>query len=354
MTAARATFSISQASWRWWVTLLALVGASLYVYRTRDQIEPSVARFGGPAQGSTYSVVLNGPRPDSVVASLQFAVDSLLAAVDAQMSTYDSTSELSRLNRNTSPSPVAISAPLAEVLRQSIVVSQASGGAFDVTVGPLVDAWGFGPAGVLSRAPDSTALASLRARVGWQKLQLGGQSLTKTHPHLEIDLSAIAQGFTVDLVSALLLSRGEANHFVEVGGEVRARGRNAQGQPFRVGIEQPDVDRRRVRLVVGLADRALATSGNYRDFHDVDGVRYVHTIDPSTGRPVQHRLLAASVLHQQCSMADAWATALMVVGPERAWAMAEANGLDVLLLIAGPNGEVQERMTAGFNEAVVR
>ncbi|MBL0169498.1 MAG: FAD:protein FMN transferase [Gemmatimonadaceae bacterium] len=354
MTAARATFSISQASWRWWVMLFALVGASLYAYRTRERAGPTVARFGGPAQGSTYSVVLNGGRPDSVVSSLKSAVDSLLADVDAQMSTYDSASELSRLNRDTANTPVVLSAPLAEVMRQSIAVSQASGGAFDVTVGPLVDAWGFGPAGVLTRVPDSTMLDALRARVGWQKLRLEGESLTKGHPHLEIDLSAIAQGYTVDLISALLSARGEANHFVEVGGEVRARGRNAQGMPFRVGIEQPDVDRRSVRLVVGLADRALATSGNYRDFHDVDGVRYVHTIDPATGKPVRHRLLAASVLHQQCSLADAWATALMVVGPERAWAMAEANRLEVLLLVAGPNGEVQERMTAGFRAAVIR
>lgn len=354
MTAARATFGISQASWRWWVVLLALVGASLYAYRTRARIAPTAARFDGPAQGSTYSIVLNGPRPDSVVSALKTAVDSLLADVNTKMSTYDSASELSRLNRDTANAPVVLSAPVAEVIRQSIAVSQASDGAFDVTVGPLVNAWGFGPAGTLLRIPDDSTLASLRARVGWRMLHLDGPSLTKGHPHLEIDLSAIAQGYTVDLISALLVSRGERNHFVEVGGEVRARGRNVEGRPFRVGIEDPDENRRRVRLVVGLADRALATSGNYRDFHDVNGVRYAHTIDPATGKPVQHRLLAASVLHEQCSMADAWATALMVVGPERAWGMAEAQGLEVLLLIAGPNGEVQERMTAGFKAAVIR
>ncbi len=354
MTAARATFGLSQASWRWWVVLVALVGASMYAYRTRHGVTPTVASFGGPAQGSTYSVVLNGARPDSVIASLQTAVDSLLADVDSKMSTYDPQSELSRLNRDTLNAPVQLSAPLAEVMRQSIYVSRASGGAFDVTVGPLVNAWGFGPAGVPTRVPDDTMLAALRARVAWGKLRLDGQTLIKGHPHLEIDLSAIAQGYTVDLISALLVSRGEPNHFVEVGGEVRARGRNAEGRPFRVGIEEPEIDRRRVRLVVGLTDRALATSGNYRDFHDVGGVRYVHTIDPATGKPVRHRLLSASVLHERCSLADAWATALMVVGPERAWAMAEANGLEVLLLIAGENGNVQERMTAGFKASVMR
>ncbi|MEQ1693869.1 MAG: FAD:protein FMN transferase, partial [Gemmatimonas sp.] len=330
MTAARATFGISQASWRWWLVLVALVAASLYAYRARNGAVPGVARFGGAAQGSTYSVVLNGSRTDSAVARLQAAVDSLLVDIDATMSTYDSTSELSRLNRDTSQREVPLSPPLADVMRESIEVSRASGGAFDVTVGPLVDAWGFGPAGVRAHAPDDTTLTSLRARVGWQHLRLNGQSLTKGHPHLEIDLSAIAQGYTVDRISDLLVSRGEPDHFVELGGEVRARGHNSQRLPFRVGIEEPEQNRRRVRLVVGLADRALATSGNYRNVHMVDGAQYVHTIDPATGKPVQHRLLAASVLHERCSLADAWATALMVVGPERAWSMAESNNLDVL------------------------
>ncbi len=354
MTPARQTFGFAQASRRWWVVLLVLVGASFLVYRNRDAVAPATAaRFGGAAQGTTYSVVLGGPRPAAVRMALQSSVDSLLAEIDATMSTYDSTSELSRLNRSRLVTPVALSPSLAQVLHDAQHVSRASDGAFDVTVGPLVDAWGFGASGDDGAVPDDSVLTAMRARVGWEKLRLDSFSLIRTQPDIEIDLNAIAPGHAVDRISALLSARGETNHLVELGGEMRARGRNAEGQPFRVGIESPDPERRTVRVVVGLADRALATSGNYRDFRDVNGVRYVHTLDPSTGRPVTHRLLSVSVLHERCAMADAWATALLVVGPERAWAMAQANELEVLLLIAGANGEVQERMSDGFS-AIVR
>ncbi len=354
MSAARATFGLAQASRRWWVTLFVLVAASLYAYGTRGRMDTDVARFAGAAQGTTYHVVLGGSRSAATVAALQASVDSLLAVIDRSMSTYDSTSEISRFNRARSTAPMEISDDFAAVLATSLAVSRASGGAFDVTVGPLVDAWGFGAKGESGRVPSDSTLALLRTHVGWQKLRLDGHTLSKSHPQLEIDLNADAPGYTVDVISALLTSRGEPNHFVEVGGEVRARGQNAQHAPFRVGIEEPLPDVRRVRVVVGLADRSMATSGNYRDFQDIGGVRYTHILDPSTGAPVRHGLLSVSVLHRDCVWADAWATALFVVGPERAWALAAVNGLDVLLLVAGPHGEIQERMTDGFKAVVLR
>lgn len=353
VTASSNSFGLLQASRRWWLVLLVLSAASLFAYRAREQRAPTAARFGGPAQGTTYSVVLGHARSDSVVASLRAAVDSVLADVDRTMSTYDSMSELSRFNKRESTAPATISPSLASVIRTSLEISRASKGAFDVTVGALVDAWGFGVGGALVRAPDSVALDTLRARVGWQQLRLTGRELSKQHPALQIDLSAIAPGYTVDQLSDLLVARGEPDHFVEVGGEVRARGRNIEGQPFRVGIEDPVSEQRRVRLVVGLADRALSTSGNYRDYRIVDGVKYVHTIDPIVGRPVTHRLLSVSVLHNSCAQADAWATALLVVGPERAWEMAQTNGLAVLLLVAGAEGKVEARATDTFQQIVV-
>ncbi len=354
MSAARATFGLAQASRRWWVTLFVLVTASLYAYGTRARMDTDVARFAGAAQGTTYHVVLGGSRSASTVAALQASVDSLLAVIDRSMSTYDSTSEISRFNRARSTAPMEMSDHFAAVLTTSLAVSRASGGAFDVTVGPLVDAWGFGAKGESGHVPSDSTLAVLRAHVGWEKLRLNGHALSKSHPQLEIDLNADAPGYTVDLISALLTARGEPNHFVEVGGEVHARGESAQRAPFRVGIEEPLPDVRRVRLVVGLTDLSMATSGNYRDFQDIGGVRYTHILDPSTGAPVRHGLLSVSVLHRDCVWADAWATALFVVGPERAWALAAANGLDVLLLVAGPHGEIQERMTDGFKAVVVR
>lgn len=351
---ARASFSVTQASRRWWMVLLLLLAASVWTYRTRTGAGLEVSRFGGPAQGTTYNVVLGSARPPEVVVALQKSVDSVLAVIDSRMSTYDPESELSRFNRDTSEAPFPVSDALATVMRTSARVSELSGGAFDVTVGPLVDAWGFGVPGDVAHAPTDSALQAIHARVGWQKVQVNGNTLVKQHPHLEVDLSAVAPGYSVDVISALLTARGEPNHFVEVGGEVRARGVNAEGSAFRVGIEEPDPDSRRIRLVVGLRDRALATSGNYRDNRVLDGVRYTHILDPTTGRPVKHALLSVSILHAECIYADAWATALFAVGPERAWALAEQNGLDILLLTAGPNGDVQERMTDGFRLAVVR
>lgn len=351
---ARATFSITQASRRWWIVLLLLLAASVWTYRERTGAGLEVSRFGGPAQGTTYHVVLGHARTPAVVAALHKSVDSVLADIDTRMSTYDPESELSRFNRDTTEAPFPVSDALATVLRTSAKVSELSGGAFDVTVGPLVDAWGFGVPGDVVHAPTDSALHAIHARVGWQKLLVRGDTLIKRHPHLEVDVSAVAPGYSVDVISALLTSRGEPDHFVEVGGEVRAHGVNVEGDAFRVGIEEPDPDSRHIRLVVGLNDKALATSGSYRDNRVLDGVRYTHILDPTTGVPVKHALLSVSVLHDECIYADAWATALFAVGPERAWAMAAQNGLDVLLLTAGPNGEVEERMTDGFRLAVVR
>jgi thiamine biosynthesis lipoprotein len=351
---ARATFGVMQASRRWWVVLLVLLAASVWTYRTRTGAGLEVSRFGGPAQGTTYSVVLGHARTPAVIAALQRSVDSVFADIDRRMSTYDPGSELSRFNRDTGSAPFPVSAALATVMQASAQVSAMSGGAFDVTVGPLVDAWGFGVPGDVAHAPTDSALNAIKARVGWQKVMVSGTTLSKRHPHVEVDVSAIAPGYSADVVSALLTARGEPDHFVEVGGEVRAQGVNSDGGPFRVGIEEPDPDSRRIRLVVGLSNKALATSGNYRDNRILDGVRYTHILDPTTGVPVKHALLSVSVLHDECMYADAWATALFSVGPEKAWTLAAQHGLDVLLLTAGPNGEVLERMTEGFRAAVVR
>jgi len=354
VTSGRATFGLKQASWRWWVVLGVLVAASIYAYRGTARVVPRQdTRFGGPTQGTTWSVVLPGPRTSQQVEALQRAIDSVLADIDSSMSTYAPSSDVSRVNRDRRTTPIAVSPRLTDVLQLAEQVSRASQGAFDVTIAPVVNAWGFGPGGDVTTGPDSAALQALRARVGWQQLAVTDSTVTKGHEDIEIDLNAIAPGYAVDRIAQLLTARGERDHLVELGGELRGSGRNAQGTPFRVGIEEPDSGRRAVRLVVGLSDRALATSGNYRDFREVDGVRYVHTVDPTTGRPVSHRLLAVSVLHSQCALADAWATALLVIGPERAWQLAQEQDLDVLLLVAGTNGKVEERMTPGFARAVV-
>jgi thiamine biosynthesis lipoprotein len=249
---------------------------------------------------------------------------------------------------------VEVSAPLAEVIALSLEVHRASEGAFDVTVGPLVDAWGFGPAGRPARQPTEDELAALLACVGSDKLALEGKTLAKAPPKRRVDLSAVAKGDAIDRLSDLLARLGEPDHLVEIGGELRARGHSARGGAFQVGIEEPELRRQAVRKVVQLEDRALATSGNYRNFLELEGRRVVHTVDPRTGQAVQHGLLSASVLHPRCAAADAWATALMAAGPDRAWALAEANGLEVLLLLDAGDGGVVERASPGFSSALLR
>jgi FAD:protein FMN transferase len=342
-------FGLKSASRRWWVLLLALIGLTWWLYsgpRTGD--DSSAGRISGSTMGTTYSVVLGGDPGPSELAALGGAVEAVLAEIDASMSTWDPDSELSRLNDHRSDAPVTVSEDLAAVLQMALVVHEASEGVFDVTVGPLVNAWGFGPDGRPERELDDATLSALRERVGSTKLELVGTRLRKLQPAVEIDLSAIAKGHAVDRVAALLEERGHRDYLVEIGGELRGRGRNVAGHPFRVGIEEPTPDRRAVRAIVELDGLALATSGNYRNFFERDGRRYVHTIDPSTGRPVTHNLLSVSVLHERCALADAWATALLAAGPERAWALAQRADLEVLLLISGERGEIVQRATPGF------
>jgi thiamine biosynthesis lipoprotein len=338
---------------RWWLVLAALVGLSAWLYLRPVRASDGPSVFDGATMGTTYRVVLGRRVESDRVRALQRGVDSLLTAVNASMSTYDSTSELSRFNGRADTTRVPVSDALAEVLRVSLAVHAASEGLFDVTVGPLVDAWGFGPASRPTQALPQAQRDSLRALVGSGLLAFDGTALRKRDPRVRIDLSAVAKGYAVDVVSDWLSANGAADHLVEIGGEMQARGRNARGEPFRVGIEDPDPNGRRVRFAIALSDRALASSGNYRNFVDLNGVRYAHTIDPVSGAPVQHTLLAVSVLHARCADADAWATALMVAGPERAWALAQANDLDVGLLISTGPGEVSERFTDGFRAAVL-
>jgi thiamine biosynthesis lipoprotein len=333
--------------------LLGVTIAAVLVARRFSDVPAPPSAFEGATMGTTYRVLLGRTVNDATRRLLQHGVDSVLADVNARMSTYDPASELSVLNASADTGPFVLSAPLATVVERSLAIFAASGGRFDITVGPLVGAWGFGPAPRPASSLPDGVLDSLRAFTGSQWLAFDGTRLVKRDARVQLDLSAVAKGYAVDVVSDWLLATGEPSHLVEVGGELRARGRNAAGEVFRVGIEEPDPTSRRARFVIGLQDRAIATSGNYRNVLEFDGVLMSHTIDPVSGRPVRHRLLAASVLHAQCADADAWATALMVAGPDSAWALAQRANLDVALLIAGATGELEERMSDGFRAALL-
>ena len=265
------------------------------------------------------------------------------------MSTYLDSSELSRFNQSRDTEPVTLSADTIAVLSEAMRISEATEGAFDVTVRPLVEAWGFG-ATERHEMPREKELASLRSRVGWHRIKVDERANTmrKLAPAVECDLSAIAKGYAVDRVSMALAKAGLGNHMVEVGGEVRTAGHNGARQPWRIAVEHPLSMKREPHRVLALADMAMATSGDYRNFYEKDGVRLSHTIDPRTGRPVSHRLASVTVLDPSCMRADGYATALMVMGEAEGFRFAEEHDLAALFLVREGGEKLSEKATPRF------
>jgi FAD:protein FMN transferase len=294
----------------------------------------------GQTQGTSYSVRAYCPtrQPD-----LHAAIDAELARVDAEMSTYNPTSILSRFNAAPPGSWQPVSADMADVVAAAQQLAEMSGGAFDVTVGPLVNLWGFGPTGEISAVPPAAAVAAARARVGHGYLQVRMQppALRKQRA-LYVDLGAIAQGYTVDAVAALLNARQCASYLVEVGGEVRAGAAKPSGEGWRVGIEVPDpTSVGRLQRVLTLTNAAVSTSGDYRDFVDLDGKRYSHTIDPRSGAPVTHDLASVTVIHDSTMWADGYATLLDVLGPRAGLEFARQHHLAAQFTERTPAGLVE-------------
>ena len=322
----------------------------------------TVVSGGGPVQGPASPKAqapadAAGPSASQRgQAGVEAEVRRALERIEGRMSHYRPDSELSRFNRATTTDPQPLSGETLGVVAEALAVSRASGGAFDVTVAPLVDAWGFGPPGRAPAAPDEASLAALRARVGVDLLEvdLVASTLRKRRADLVVDLSAIAKGYAVDAVASLLDQRGFDDYLVEIGGELRAGGTNERGEPWRVAIERPAPGAATTQRIVPLTDAALATSGDYRNFYALDGARVSHTIDPRTGRPVTHGLRSVSVIAARCSLADARSTALNVLGPDEGHALAVARGWAALFVTDDGTGRLVERETPAFTAALRR
>jgi thiamine biosynthesis lipoprotein len=284
--------------------------------------------------GTTWSVQITHPPADLDQAALYERIGAELAAVNDRMSTYQADSELSRFNAADTTDWFPVSAELTRLVDTAIAVSTLTDGAFDVTVGPLVNLWGFGPEVKADQLPAQAEIDAALARVGWHLLATRADppALRKAQADLYVDLSAIAKGYGVDRLADLLEDAGITDYLAEIGGELRGRGLNAAGEPWRIAIERPDAARRAVLRVVALTDLGMATSGDYRNFFELGGKRYSHTIDPVTGRPVDHQLASVTVLAERCAEADAWATALLVLGPERGMTLANDRGLVALFV----------------------
>lgn len=337
------------------LTLLAtgvalLVGFSLYRLVLAPPPGPYVA-FSGSSMGTTWNVKLAGPNlgPDAMRAAGK-AIATSLDDIVHRMSTWESDSELSRFNTLETTAPFPITAPVVEVLSVAQEVSRRSQGAFDVTVGPLVEAWGFGSRGPVPSPPSDQVVAELLERVGYRRLDLdvGGGSVAKQHRLAEIDVSALAKGYAVDQVAEALEALGHRDYLIEVGGELRARGRKTDGAPWRVAIEEPSEGLRRIHRALVLANSGMATSGDYRNYYEQDGRRLSHTLDPRTGRPVTHLLASVTVVHPEAIWADAWATALNVLGPAEGYDLAKREGLAAHFITRTETGGFEDRSTPGF------
>lgn len=301
---------------------------------------PEVWRFKGPVMGTSFHVTIVSPPAALERTAVQNGVAAALVEVDREMSTFKADSDVSRFNRAAPGEWVAVSPGTAAVVAKALEVHALSGGAFDITVSPLVDLWGFGAGSHASaRLPTDDEIASATAHVGSKELgvRLDEPALIK-HAERQIDLSAIAKGYGVDRAAQWLQAQGIDNYMVEVGGEVRAAGRNPTGHAWRIGIEAPGTANDTVITAVALRDKAVATSGDYRNYFERDGKRYSHTIDPATGRPISHDLASVTVIADDCMSADAFATAIDVLGPEKGLELAERQGLPVYLLIRVGDG----------------
>jgi len=303
----------------------------------------------GFTQGTTYRITYQHPTEND----LQSRVDSLLKAFDSSLSTYDSTSIISSINRNRDH--VKTDTLFRTVFRESGRVYQLTGGTFDITLGPVIDAWGFGPGEKLE--VDSAMVDSLLQYVGMDKVALTGDSVYKSHPAVKLNVNAIAQGFSVDVVALYLEELGCKNYMVEIGGEIRTLGVNQRGEFWRIGVDRPEfgnmVPGQQLQVILSLHNRSLATSGNYRKFYEKDGKRITHSIDPATGYPKETNLLSVSVLSDKCMTADAYATACMVLGLEKAKAFIEGlKKTDAYFIFGDDQGTYQVWYTEGLRKYI--
>jgi thiamine biosynthesis lipoprotein len=319
------------------VLILAILAIILTVFL---RAQPPVREIGGHTMGTTYVVKYaadsDGSRPghDVLVSLIQATLDE----INRLMSTYQSDSELMRFNAHTAAAGFQVSDNTAEVFRAALQISEETNGAFDITVGPIVNAYGFGPDAKPESQPSDELLAMLSKRIGYKMVHLDGNTLTKDRADIYCDLSAIAKGYGVDVIARALREKGIDNYMIEIGGEVRTRGTKPDGEPWRIGIQRPDDSARMVLSVIELRGKSMATSGDYRNFYVVDGKRVSHTIDPRTGRPITHNLASVTVVDDKCMFADAWATALMVLGPDEGYDLAVKKDLAASFIIRSGAG----------------
>jgi len=317
---------------------------------TKNNNKVAYYSIRGFTQGTDYMVKYSSP--DTTDYKKQ--IEQILSEIDTSMSTYNNSSVISKVNNN--DQTVQLDKYFVEVFSVAQNISQKTQGAFDITVGPLVNAWGFGQKEIPK--VDSAAVDSIMKFVGYEKIRLEDGNIFKEDERLRIDMNAIAQGYTVDVIAEFLDDQGVENYLVEVGGEVMTKGISPSSRQWRVGIDKPidsnNVAGQNLQAIVKLENRALVTSGNYRNFYVKNGVKYAHTINPKTGYPVEHPLLSVSVFADDCVVADAYATAFMVMGMERSKKMVnELDGIEAYFIYSDDEGDFNVDYTSNLEGSII-
>lgn len=345
--------AISRTSKRLAVYLLAvfvLVGMPVFAIAA----DLKLVAIEGRTMGTSYHIKWIAPQDETTATAenIKNQVDQLLVDINQAMSTYIPDSELSLFNKAPAGSKKTVSADLYKVLEMAQAISDSSAGAYDVTVGPLINLWGFGPDKRVTKAPSAAQIAAIRHKVGYQKLLLLKDNQLQKEADLYVDLSSIAKGYGVDLLADLIAAKGYGAYLVEIGGELITKGLKPDDQPWRIAIESP-VSGRVVQRVVRVDDVAVATSGDYRNYFEDKGVRYSHIIDTTTGRPVTHNLASVTVLADNCALADALATAFLAMGVDKAYEYAINHNIDAFFITKNASG-FDEKMTPGFSGRIVK
>jgi thiamine biosynthesis lipoprotein len=302
----------------------------------------------GQAHGTFYHITYESPSNKDFHDLLQQS----MARIDKSLSTYDPISVISRINQN--DSSVVLDDHFMNVYNKAYEIAKETSGAFDITVAPLVNAWGFGF--TEPQRTDSRSIEKILSYTGYEKVRIIDNKLHKDTAVIQLDASAIAKGYSVDMAALTLEKQGVINYMVEIGGEIRVKGVNEQGNPWRIGIDEPTDDQspseRKLQKIIHISDAAMATSGNYRQFYIKNGKKYAHTINPKTGYPVQHSLLSASVIAPDCMTADAYATAFMVLGYDTSKEIVEKHPeMEAYFILSGTDENTYEvKYTKGMEK----
>lgn len=321
------------------VVLLLFLALLSSCFPSNDTLKKEVL-LQGKTMGTTYNIKVVVDPNIFDTEKLQQQIDAELKQLNQEMSTYIPDSELSLFNSSPSLEPIEVSPGLARVIKEAIRLGKMSEGKLDVTVGPLVNLWGFGPEYRPETIPTEQEIAEARQRIGLDKLSLSGNKLAKLKADLYVDLSTIAKGYGVDIVAELIEKNGINDYLVEIGGEMRVKGFKHTGELWHVAIEKPVTEERAVQQIIVPKNNAVATSGDYRNYYEVDGQRFSHIIDPETGKPINHKIVSVTVIHPSSMTADGLSTALMVMGEDKALAFAEANKLAVYIIVKSDHGFV--------------